>query len=188
MKIIITEQQYKLLQKSKHSIDHLKSPLFKYWDKNGPDVSDSTLKLFGVDDDWSTVLKWLIEWHGGIETVYEMLEQYSNKIYRTQLGSYDFKFKVSEFRISGDIEIDSIENFWFDSEVDGNGIVDINHGDDVVIDNVYDAHVNEDFGWEVDEEMMEAINQQMFIEITKQTGIPVLCDFMSVTERGMFEE
>lgn len=188
MKIIITEQQYNLLQKSKHSVDHLKSPIFKYWDKNGPDVSDSTLKLFGVNNYWSTVLKWLVEWYGGIETVYKMLEQFSNKIYRAELGTYDFKFKVSGFRISGDFNIDIIENFWFDAEVDGNGIVDIDHGDGVVIDNVYDAHTNEDFGWEVDEEMKEAINLQMFIIITKKTGIPVICDFMSVTEKGMFEE
>ncbi|MFO0003372.1 MAG: hypothetical protein ACK559_19810, partial [bacterium] len=110
-------------------MDHLKSPIFKYWDKNGPDVSDSTLKLFGVNDYWSTVLKWLVEWYGGIETVYKMLEQFSNKIYRAELGTYDFKFKVSGFRISGDFNIDIIENFWFDAEVDGNGIVDIDHGD-----------------------------------------------------------
>jgi hypothetical protein len=188
MKIIITEQQYKLLQNSEHSVDHLKSPLFKYWGKNGPDVSDTTLKLFGVDGYWSTVLKWLIEWHGGIEIVYEMLEQFSDKIYRAELGTYDFKFKVSGFRVSGDLEIDYIDNLWFDAEVDGDGIVDIDHGDGIVIDNVYDAHNNEDFGWEVDEEIKEAINLKMFLEITKKTGIPVICDFMSVTEKGMFKK
>jgi len=188
MKIIITEQQYKLLQKSKHSVEHLKSPLFKYWNKNGPDVSDSTLKLFGVNDEWSTVLKWLIEWYGGIENVYKILKQYSDKIYRAELGSYDFKFKVSGFRISGDLEVDYIDNLWFDAEVDGNGEVYIDHGDGEPIDNVYDAHLNEDFGWEVDEEMKEAINLKMFLEITKKTGIPVICDFMSVTEPGMFEK
>jgi hypothetical protein len=188
MKIIITEQQYKLLQERKHQDEHLKGPIFKYWDANGPDVSNSVLKLFGIEDNWSMILEWLIEWYGGLQEVYDLLGQYSGKIYRTQLGTYDFKFKVSDFRISGDLEVDAIETFWFDAEVDGNGIVNIDHGDGIVIDNVYDAHINEDFGWEVDEEMKEAINLQMFIQITKETGIPVLCDFMSVTEKGMFKE
>ena len=188
MKIIITEQQYRLLQKRNQDYEHLKGPLFKYWDTKGPDMSDWALKFFGIQDEWSLVLKWLIEWYGGIERVYEILKPYENKIYRAELGTYDFKFKVSGFRISGDLEVDYIDNLWFDAEVDGNGIVDIDHGDGVVIDNVYDAHSNEDFGWEVDEEMKEAININVFLNITKETGIPVICDFMSVTERGMFKE
>ena len=187
MKIIITEQQYKKIQETK-SLEHLKSPLFKFWDKNGPEISDSTLKLFGISDYWTIVLKWLIEWYGGVENVYEILKPYENKIYRAELGTYDFKFKVSGFRVSGDLKIDYIDNLWFDAEVDGDGIVDIDHGDGIVIDNVYDAHNNEDFGWEVDEEMKEAINLKMFLEITKKTGIPVICDFMSVTEPRMFKK
>lgn len=188
MKILITEKQLIKLKESKESLEYIKAPLFKYWNTKGFDTSQSVLKLFGIEDNPSLLLKWMIEWYGGYEELSNILEQYSNKVYRCQLGTYDFKFKVSNFRLSGDLNIDELENFWFDAEVDGNGEVYIDQGDGNIVDNVYDAHSNEDYGWEVDEEMKEGINLKMFIEITTKTGIPVICDFMSVTEKGMFEE
>lgn len=202
MKIIITEQQLIKLKENNEFFSHMndkhpslllinqvKSSLFKYWDKKGPDTSNIVLKLFGIDElSEDLIIRLLIEWYGGYQEVYKLLEQYENKVYRAELGTYDFKFRVSNFRTSGDFNVDVIETFWFDAEVDGNGIVDIDHGDGVIIDNVYDAHVNENFGWEVDEEMKEAINLKMFLEVTKKTGLPVQCDFMSVTEKGMFKE
>jgi hypothetical protein len=176
MRILITEQQSKLLTNSNDSV---KNMLFKYWDMKGPDTSKIVMNLFTIDyNTEQSVQKWLVEWYGGYDKVLEMLKEYEEKTYRGIAGTYDFKFKVSDFRISGDIEVDDIGLFWFDAEVDGDGEVYIDNGEEVV-DNIEDARNNEDFGWEVDNEIKETINETLYKIITKKTGLKVECDFMT---------
>jgi hypothetical protein len=185
MKIIITERQYNLLSESKNNLKHF---LFKYWDMKGPDTSNTTMQLFSVGFDERPIIQnWLIEWYGGINKVLKMLNQFEGTTYKGLGGSYDFHFKVSDFRRSSDLDMDEINNFWFDAEVDGNGEVYIEQDNGSIIDNIYDAHNNEDIGWEVDEEIKEIIDEEISKHVFKKTGIVVLCDYMSVTEKGMFK-
>ena len=74
--------------------------------------------------------------------------------------------------------MDDIGLFWFDAEVDGDGEVYIDNGEDVV-DNINDARNNEDFGWEVDNEIKDTINETLYKIITEKTGLKVECDFMT---------
>ena len=175
MKYIITESQLR------NSIDHLKEPMFRYWDINGPKDLKMARQLFNIPPPASTtVQEWLLEWMGGEDELYKMLKKYEGRDLRGQSGTYDFKFYVDNARIY----VHEGVEIYFDATVDGNGKVNI-EGPGFTINTVYQAHMDEGFGWEIDDEIRDTIVETL----EEITGIEFSfnIDHISVTEPGMFD-
>lgn len=174
MKYIISESQLR------NSIDHLKEPMFKYWDINGSKNLSVAMKLFTIPLAAETLVEeWLLEWMGGKDKVRKMLKKYERKEFRAVVGSYDFKCYVNNVRIytHGGVDI------YFDAVVDGNGKVHI-EGPGFTINTVYQAHMNENFGWEVDDEIRDTIRD--ILDEAIDIEFPIKVDHISVTEPDMF--
>jgi hypothetical protein len=175
MKYIITESQLR------KSIDHLKEPMFRYWDINGPKDLKMARQLFNIPPPASTtVQEWLLEWMGGEDELYKMLKKYEGRDLRGQAGTYDFKFYVDNARIY----VHEGVEIYFDATVDGNGKVNI-EGPGFTIDTVYQAHMDEGFGWEIDDEIRDTIVETL----EEITGIEFVIniDHIGVTEPGMYD-
>jgi hypothetical protein len=155
--------------------------MFKYWDSRGPKNFKTVMKLFGLPPATSTMIQqWLLEWMGE-EEFQKMLNKYEGRELRGEAGTYDFRFYIDNLRIytHGGVEI------YFDATVDGDGTVDI-EGPGFTIDTVYKAHMNEDFGWEVDDEIRDTIIDTLHDLI--DTEFEIYIDHLSVTEPGMFDK
>jgi len=175
MKYIITESQLK------KSIDHLKEPMFRYWDINGSKDLKMARQLFNIPPPASTtVQEWLLEWMGGEDELYKILKKYEGRDLRGIAGTYDFKFYVDNVRIY----VHEGVEIYFDATVDGDGKVSI-EGPGFTIDTVYQAHMNEDFGWEIDDEIRDTIVETL----EEITGIEFVIniDHIGVTEPGMYD-
>ena len=164
-----------------NQFEHLEEPMFRYWDLKGPENTKLVRKLFGLPPATSTLIQqWLLEWMGGEKELQIILNRYEETELRGQAGSYDFKFYIHNLRIytHGGVEI------YFDAVVDGDGAVDI-EGPGFTINTVYQAHMNEDFGWEVDDEIRDTIIDTLHELIDTEFEIHI--DHLSVTEPGMFD-
>jgi len=176
MKYIITESQLK------NNIDYLKEPLFSYWDKNGPKDLKMAKKLFGIPPAASNLVQdWLLEWMGGTDELYQILNKYQGRDLRGQAGSYDFKFYLDNLNIYSH---DGVE-IYFDAIVDGDGQVHIEYPN-YVIDNIYQANMDEDIAWEVEDEIRDTILETLEEIIDIQ--FPINIDRVIITERGMYDK
>ena len=176
MKYIITESQN--IRLYPEYIDHLKKPMFKYWDLNGTDNYRLGMKLFNIPPAGSSLVQeWLLEWMGGEDYLMKLLNEYTNVIMRGQAGSYDFKFIVRNPRVytHGGVEI------YFDVTIDGDGSVEIVH-DGHHLDNIYDAFQEDDIGWEVEDELRDTVIETL--DITIPVPFDVYIDSVKVSEPG----
>lgn len=175
MKYIITESQHS------RNVEHLKEPMFRYWDMNGGKDYKTAMKLFSLPPASSTLVEdWLLEWMGGEEEVLKMLRKYEGRVMNGNAGTYDFKFYLDGVRMytHGGVEI------YFDAIVDGDGDVQITVDDRDIIDNVYDAHLEEDIGWEVDSEIRDTIVETLDMVIPIEFNISI--DQLKITPPGKF--
>ena len=163
MKFIITESRYKNI-------------LFRYWDKLGGDIDKQFVLNFGLDNPGNDITyedayKYLIEWRG---------EEQSKELAKTLLlqnphhvddyGGYDFFFEVTDIKKWG---VNDDEPFvTVKTKVDDLG------GDVSLFDgNTYtlsDALKNEEYGWEVEDEVNWGVDVYFKKNITTKTGIKVI--------------
>jgi hypothetical protein len=174
MKYIITESQFN------KNFDHLKEPMFQYWDMNGPKDLKMVRQLFGLPPATSSLIhQWLLEWMGGEDEIKKILNKYEGIILNGIAGTYDFKFYIDNLRIYSH---DGVE-IYFDAIIDGDGTVNI-QGPGFTINTVYQAHMDESFGWEVDDEIRDTILETLYEIIDME--FPINIDHLSVTEPGEF--
>jgi hypothetical protein len=162
MKFIITESKYK-------------NTMFKFWDKFGGQVDELFIGAFGLDNPnnditYDQAYKNLIEWRG---------EEESKELTKTLLlqnphhidnyGSYDFFFEVT-----------NIKNWELDKD-EPNVIVDVNinilDGEVTISGKTFkldEALNNEDYGWEVADEVNWGINDYFKENITSKTGVNII--------------
>jgi hypothetical protein len=162
MKFIITESKYK-------------NTMFKFWDKFGGQVDELFIGAFGLDNPnnditYDQAYKNLIEWRG---------EEESKELTKTLLlqnphhidnyGSYDFFFEVTD-----------IKNWELDND-EPNVIVDVNinilDGEVTISGETFkldEALNNEDYGWEVADEVNWGINDYFKENITSKTGVNII--------------
>ena len=161
MKLILTESKYKNI-------------LFKYWDKMGGKVDKTFISLFGLDDSditYDQAYKYLIEWRGekqSKELAKTLLLQNPHHI--DDFGGYDFFFEVKD-----------IDNWDLDyrkpnvvvkvkvNELDG--VVNLMDGERYTLE---DALNNDDYGWEIDDEVNWGIEEYFNKNITSKTGINII--------------
>jgi hypothetical protein len=162
MKFLITESKYK-------------NTMFKFWDKFGGQVDELFIGAFGLDNPnnditYDQAYKNLIEWRG---------EEESKELTKTLLlqnphhidnyGSYDFFFEVT-----------NIKNWELDKD-EPNVIVDVNinilDGEVTISGETFkldEALNNEDYGWEVADEVNWGINDYFKENITSKTGVNII--------------
>ena len=162
MKIIITESSYKNI-------------LFRYWDKFGGDINNQFILNFGLDNNsnditYDQAYKYLIEWRGKEESK-ELAKNLLliNRHHISNFGAYDFFFEVTDIKkwglnddapfVTVKVKVDDLA-----------GSVDID-GDHKTLEDALD---NDDYGWEVEDEVSWGINDYFKDKITSKTGIKVI--------------
>lgn len=162
MKIILTENQFEEVVE----LERYKKIFFKYWDKFGAKYSEQMLKLLGLSRGTipsSLVSRWLREYLG--TTSKEILTNFFNKTVHKidSCGGYDFTFTIDNYKKDG-------HQFEITITVDDiNGSVDL-----IMTDggehNLRDAINNNDYGWEVENEIEDCIWDYMIENIESTTG------------------
>jgi hypothetical protein len=172
MKIIITEEQYKILENLSEE-DMVKKVLFNFWQKelenNGEIEFDPSIAEY-VNSNFDRVREMFFEFLGGWDKMTEKALQLMNRTFNTMdydfSGGYDFRFTVKGVR---------------DYEEDGYILVDcpIESDGEVILmtDNetysLRDLEEDENLWWEIDSEIKSLIEDILYIEVTKKTGIAV---------------
>lgn len=175
MKYIVTESQ------QLKNIEHLKQPMFRYWDAKGPNYYEMSIKLFSIPFAAKPLVQeWLLEWMGGVDKLYKLLDEYVGKVMNCQQGSYNFNFYSDYVKI---YVHDGVE-IYFDAVVDGGGEVMVNLDNGQILDNVYDAARNDKVGWEVVDEIRDIISETLERIIDIQ--FPIHVNAINITKSGEF--
>jgi len=175
MKIIITESQYKLLE-SQSEDEVAKNILFKIWqnelDSNGeidfdPKVGEyinyrpkGGLKIYEIYRDF------LGGWDKMIEKSHQLMDRTFYTMDYDFVGGYDFRFKPQFHR---DYEEDNL--IFVNGPIESDGKVTlITNGETYLLT---DVEEDEDLWWEIESEIKSVIEDILYQEVTKKTGIMV---------------
>ncbi len=165
MKLIITESKYKNI-------------IFNYFNKFGGEIDTQFINMFKLDGDdgivdFEQAFKYLIEWRGEEESkelAKTLLLQ--NPHHVDDFGGYDFFFEVtdiSEWRLDNrkpNIVVKVKVN-------DLSGTVDLIDGNHKTLE---DALSNNEYGFEIDDEINWGVEEYFRFNITSKTGIKIIFD------------
>ena len=163
MKFILTESKFKNL-------------IFKFFNKMGGEINQEFISFFDLDSQnrelsYENAYKYLIEWRG-IEESKNLANTIllKNPHHINDFGGYDFFFEVTDIKKWG---VDDDEPFvTVKVKVDDlAGNVSLMNGDYKTLE---DALSNEDYGWEVEDEVNWGINDYFKEVVTSKTGIKVI--------------
>jgi len=169
-------------------IERYRKILFKIWDKKGPKIDKDLLTLMGFRYGQaeggririSHVQRFLIEYLGeenAINLTKKILLTNPHKIVPKFRSGYDFEFNVTNIA-----EIDQ-----YGATVDV--IVDEESGTvtltmtDGTTHNLKDAINNEDYGWEIEQEIREVILDYLEENVTYKTGLSVVINKLKYLEK-----
>jgi hypothetical protein len=163
MKLIIAESVYK-------------NTIFKFFTKFGGEIDTQFIDMFRLDSNnpiltYDEAYKYLIEWRG-IEESKNLANTIllQNPHHIDNFGGYDFFFEVTDIKKWG---IDDDKPF-----VTVKVKVDDLSGEVAIMDgntyNLSDALGNEDYGWEIEDEVNWGVNDYFKEKITSKTGIKVI--------------
>jgi len=153
----------------------IRNIILKQWKKNGVDASPGFFNMFGLNysKNGNDIKKLVYEYYGGVENVLKRLNKLIDKKIHITDGGYDYYCKIMSFKRW---HID--EPIYVEIEVDGDGEVFIFPEDK--LENIKDAYNNEDYGWEIKDEMKDSINKWMYYNITEKYGIDLEVDELFV--------
>jgi hypothetical protein len=163
MKLIIAESLYK-------------NTIFKFFSKFGGEIDSQFIDMFRLDSNnpiltYDEAYKYLIEWRG-IEESKNLANTIllQNPHHINDFGGYDFFFEVTDIKKWG---VDDDKPF-----VTVKVKVDDLSGEVTIMDgntyNLSDALGNEDYGWEIGDEVNWGVNDYFKEKITSKTGIKVI--------------
>jgi hypothetical protein len=167
MKLIITESKYK----------HI---LFRAFDKLGGKVDDNLISLFKLEGNkgvftYDEAYKYLIEWRGEKESkelAKTLLLQ--NRHHIDNYGAYNFFFEVVGI------------SDWYLNSSEPNVVVKVKVDDLAgTVNNISleDALDDDEYGWEIDDEVNWGIDEYFKENITSKTGIKVIFDRTKYSSR-----
>ena len=164
MKVILNENQYERLKR----IGFYKKMFFKYWDKN-PVVDSTFINLFPLKElglSKLNILPMLTEYLGednARQMAMDVIDK-DHRINRGDCGGYEFDFYLEK------VDEDS-ESFEVDVDVSlrGGSVALVMVGGELM--SLDDAINDEDFGWEIKEEVEDCIFDYIENNITNRTGI-----------------
>jgi len=163
MKLIIAESLYK-------------NTIFKFFTKFGGEIDSQFIDMFRLDSNnsiltYDEAYKYLIEWRG-IEESKNLANTIllQNPHHIDDFGGYDFFFEVIDIKKWG---VDDDKPFvTVKVKVDDlAGNVSLMNGDYKTLE---DALSNEDYGWEIEDEVNWGINDYFKEVVTSKTGIKVI--------------
>lgn len=163
MKLIIAESLYK-------------NTIFKFFTKFGGEIDSQFIDMFRLDSNnsiltYDEAYKYLIEWRG-IEESKNLANTIllQNPHHIDNFGGYDFFFEVTDITKWG---VDDDAPFvTVKVKVDDlSGNVSLMNGDYKTLE---DALSNEDYGWEIEDEVNWGINDYFKEVVTSKTGIKVI--------------
>jgi len=163
MKLIIAESLYK-------------NTIFKFFTKFGGEIDNQFIDMFRLDSNnpiltYDEAYKYLIEWRG-IEESKNLANTIllQNPHHIDDFGGYDFFFEVIDIKKWG---VDDDKPFvTVKVKVDDlAGNVSLMNGDYKTLE---DALSNEDYGWEIEDEVNWGINDYFKEVVTSKTGIKVI--------------
>ena len=176
MKIIITEDQHRFLIENSH-LDLAKKLCFKVWQDeidrgNTPELDFSVLQYMNITKyhEREELFSWFTEFLGGWEKMKKVAIDLLRQTYDTNnydfSGGYDFRFtaidKFKEDEVLNEIDCG------FKIQNDGE-VTLMTDGETYKLRELEDR----DFWWEIDDEMRNLIDDILFQEITKKTGIRI---------------
>ena len=176
MKIIITEDQHKFLIENSH-LDLAKKLCFDIWQNDidsgiTPELDFSVLQYMNITKyyDRENLFSWFTEFLGGWEKMKKVAIDLLRQTYDTNnydfSGGYDFRFtaidKFKEDEVLNEIDCG------FKIQNDGE-VTLMTDGETYKLRELEDR----DFWWEIDDEMRNLIDDILFQEITKKTGIRI---------------
>ena len=153
--------------------------LFPLWKKH-PVVELDRLKYLGLTKrDVDFALASLTEYLGGPYVVMNMVKEMLSKTFIGKDGGYDFKFKITDYKIYTDYS-SGYKQLYLDNitaEVDRKGQVTLHAFEaqpTVSFDYLYnEMDVETDFIWDVGHEITDIIADTLVNEITKKTGTKI---------------
>ena len=186
MKIIITERQYKILEsqqdddlvamKALHTIwqDEIDSTgeidfdpkivdYIGYRPKGGPKVHEMYRDFLGG-------------WNKMVEKSYELMDRTFDTNDYDFSGGYDFRFKVQ-----GHSDYEEDNSTYVDCPIESDGKI-TRFGGDGEIHLLSELEENEDLWWEIESEIRSLIEEILYLEVTKKTGIMVDVNMLWVKE------
>jgi hypothetical protein len=176
MKIIVTESQYKLIE-SYSEEEKFKKLFFKLWqnelDNTGtidfdPKIADYVnYKPQDRKEIYEMYRDFLGGWDKMIEKSYELMNRTFDTMDYDLRGGYNFKFKP---QFHSDYEEDNLIFVNGPIESDGKVTLIMTDGETHLLK---DLEENEDLWWEIDSEIKSVIEDILYQEVTKKTGIMV---------------
>ena len=176
MKIIVTESQYKLLE-SQSEDKVAKNILFKIWqnelDSEGeidfdPKVDDYiNYKPQGRLEIYEMYRDFLGGWDKMIEKSFQLMDRTFDTMDYDFVGGYDFRFKP---QLNLSYEEDNLIFVNGPIESDGKVTLLMTDGETHLLT---DVEEDEDLWWEIESEIKGVIDDILYREVTKKTGIMV---------------
>jgi hypothetical protein len=175
MKIIITESQYRLLENYNQEDVVTKKLLFNIWqnelDSNGEIDFDTKIANYINYKPIGRVHEFYRDFLGGwdnmVEKSYELMDRTFDTMDYDFRGGYNFKFKP---QFHSDYEEDNLIFVNGPIESDGKVTLIMTDGETHYLK---DLEENEDLWWEVESEIRGVIEDILYQEVTKKTGIMV---------------
>jgi len=177
MKIIITESQYRLIESHTEEEERAKRAIFKIWqdelDTYGEiDFDPSITRYVGYSPKGGPKIRemyvdFLGGWDKMIEKSYELMDRTFNTMDYDFRGGYDFRFNIK-----GHSDYDEDNVIFVDCPIDGDGKVTLIMTDGRTHD-LKDLESHADLWWEIDSEIRNLIEDILYYEVTKKTGISV---------------
>jgi hypothetical protein len=174
MKIIITESQYRYLNESYSEEERVKKVFFKIWqnelDSTGEIDFDPKIANYINYKPIGKVREFYTDFLGGwdkmIEKSYELMDRTFDTMDYDFRGGYDFRFRIKGH---SDYEEDNVTLVDCPIESDGKVTLMTN----METHYLKDLEWNEDLWWEVESEIRNLIEDILYQEVTKKTGINV---------------
>jgi hypothetical protein len=172
MKIIVTETQYHKLMESFSDDEVAKNILFKIWqdelDSTGEIDFDTKIANYINYKPIGRVHEFYRDFLGGWDKMVDRSYQLMDKTFDTMdydfSGGYDFRFKVQGH---SDYEEDNI--LLVDCPIESDGKVTLmTDGETHLLSKIEE---NPDLWWEVESEIRSLIEDILYKEVTKKTGI-----------------
>ena len=177
MKIIITESQYRILESYSEEEERAKKVFFQIWqnelDDNGeidfdPKIVDYVnYRPKGGPKIQEMYVDFLGGWDKMIEKTYQLMDRTFDTMDYDFRGGYDFRFTVQGYN---DYEEDN--STYVDCPIESDGKMTW-IGGDLETHLLSKLEEKSDLWWEVESEIRSLIEDILYIEVTKKTGITV---------------
>lgn len=148
----------------------------------GGDINEDFISFFGLDNrgelTYDQAYKYLIEWRGEEESKeFAKTLLLQNPHHIDDYGGYDFFFEVIDidnWRLDeGNVVVTVKVN-------DLSGTVTVSNGENRTLE---DALNDDDYGWEISDEVQWGINDYFKENITSKTGIKVIFDSEYISQQ-----